>query len=181
MSMSSLARCLSLTGCLAAASSAWAAAPAPSLVQPRIVVVDQSLSHSTVAANLLAARQYDTFWNTGEEALARRALSPQFQDRTPPPGRVQGVEGPLQASRQFRQAVPDLTCEVEQMLVVGDRVVAHLRFAGHFTGVFKGVHGKGEPVNFIATDIYRVVDGRIVENWHLEDNYTLLAQLGAVH
>lgn len=132
------------------------------------------------SANELAARRYDTFWNTGDESLARAALSPQFVDRTPPPGRVQGPEGPLQASKGFRQAVPDLTCEVEQMLVVGDRVVSHLHFAGHFTGNFNGTQGKGQAIDFIATDIYRVVDGRIVENWHLEDNLTLLKQLGAV-
>ena len=31
-----------------------------------------------------------------------------------------------------------------------------------------------------AFDLYRVKDGRIVENWHLEDNLTLLKQLGAI-
>jgi len=35
-------------------------------------------------------------------------------------------------------------------------------------------------VNFIATDIYRIADGRIAENWHLEDNLTFLQQIGVV-
>ena len=30
----------------------------------------------------------------------------------------------------------------------------------------------GQTINFIATDIYRVADGRIAENWHIEDNLT---------
>ena len=51
---------------------------------------------------------------------------------------------------------------------------------GHFTGTFQGRHGSGQKVDFISTDIYRVVDGRIVANWHIEDNLTLLKQLGAV-
>lgn len=163
-----------------AATVAQAASPDLSLVTPKTLTVDASLPKATAEANELAARRYDTFWNTGDESLARAALSPRFVDRTPPPGRVQGPEGPLQASKTFRQAVPDLRCEVEQMLVVGDRVVAHLRFAGHFTGSFNGVQGKGQAIDFIATDIYRVVDGQIVENWHLEDNLTLLKQLGAI-
>lgn len=157
---------------------AMAATPDSQLVTPRVLIVDKSLPPTTAAANVLAARRYDTFWNTGDEALARAGLSPQFVDGTLPPGRVQGIEGPLQASKGFRTAVPDLTCDVEQMLVVGDRVVAHLHFYGHFTGSFKRIKGKGQTINFIATDIYRVVDGQIVENWHLEDNYTLLDQLG---
>jgi predicted ester cyclase len=40
--------------------------------------------------------------------------------------------------------------------------------------------GKGEVIDFIATDIHRIVNGRIAENWHLEDNLTLLQQLGLV-
>jgi predicted ester cyclase len=64
--------------------------------------------------------------------------------------------------------------------VAGDRVVAHLHFRGHFSGRFAGRQGRGQPVDFIATDIYRVADGRIAENWHIEDNLTLLTQLGVV-
>lgn len=169
-----------LAAALSAAPLAQAASPDATLVTPKQLIVDASLAKATASANELAARRYDTFWNTGDEALAKAALSPHFVDRTPPPGRVQGPEGPLQASKAFRQAVPDLTCEVEQMLVVGDRVVSHLHFAGHFTGSFNGMQGKGQAIDFIVTDIYRVTDGKIVENWHLEDNLTLLKQLGAI-
>jgi predicted ester cyclase len=167
-----------LVAALAVAPLAQAATD--SLVVPKKLIVDPSLPKGTARVNELAARRYDTFWNNGDEALAKAALSPQFIDRTPPPGRAQGPQGPLQASKTFRQAVPDLSCEVEQMLVVGDRVVSHLHFAGHFTGSFNGVQGKGQVVDFIATDIYRVADGKIVENWHLEDNLTLLKQLGVI-
>jgi predicted ester cyclase len=162
------------------AFSSPAAAGDVTLVQPKALIVDASLPKAQLDTEILAARRYDSFWNTGDEALAKAALALDFMDRTLPPGRAQGVAGPLDASAFFRQAVPDLTCEVEQMIVAGDRVVAHLHFRGHFTGRFKDVAGKGETVDFIATDIYRIADGRIVENWHLEDNLTLLQQLGVV-
>ena len=45
---------------------------------------------------------------------------------------------------------------------------------------FWDTSGDGRPIEFIATDIYRIANGRIAENWHLEDNLTLLQQLGAV-
>jgi NAD(P)-dependent dehydrogenase (short-subunit alcohol dehydrogenase family) len=63
--------------------------------------------------------------------------------------------------------------EVAQRLVVGDRVVSHPRFTGHFTGTFQGVQGHGQAVDFIATDILRIQRGRITDNWRLEDNLTL--------
>jgi len=84
------------------------------------------------------------------------------------------------ASKAFLTAVPDLKITVVQRLVVGDRVVSLLRFIGHFTGTFQGVQGHGQFVDFIATDILRVQDGRITDNWHLEDNLTFLRQVGLV-
>ena len=150
------------------------------LLEPRKLIVDASLSEAQVAAQVLAARRYDTFWNTGDEALARAALAPDFIDRTLPPGRAQGLAGPLEASKLMRTAMPDLHCEIQQMIVAGDRTVVHLRFQGHFTGPFKRAQGQGQAIDYIATYIYRVADGRIAENWHLEDNLTLLQQLGLV-
>jgi len=150
------------------------------LLRPQVQIVDPSLSAAQAEASTLAARRYGSFWNTGDEALARAALAPNFIDRTLPPGRAQGVEGPLAASQFVRAAIPDMRADIQQMIVTGDRVVVHLRFHGHFTGRFKDVQGKGQNVDFIATDIYRIADGRIADNWHLEDNLTFLQQLGVV-
>jgi predicted ester cyclase len=94
--------------------------------------------------------------------------------------RPQGLAGPLAASKLMRAAIPDLRCEIEQMIVTGDRVVTHLRFRGHFTGRFGQIQGQGQTINFIATDIYRISDGRVAENWHIEDNLTLQQQLGRI-
>ena len=171
-------RLVSMT--IALAATVFQPAHAAELVQPKQLIVDASLPEAQREAQILAARRYDTFWNTGEEQLAIDALAPDFMDRTLPPGRAQGVQGPLAASKFVRTAIPDLSCEIEQMIVTGDRVVTHLHFRGHFTGRFKDAQGKGEVVDFIATDIYRIANGRIAENWHLEDNLTLLQQLGQV-
>jgi predicted ester cyclase len=150
------------------------------LIQPQVLVVDHSLPKASLAEEVLAARRYDTFWDSGDEALARAALAPDFIDSTLPSGRPQGVAGVLNASKTFRIAVPDLHCEVRQMIVAGDRVVTHLHFTGHFTGTFLGTRGQGQKVEFIATDIYRVAGGRIAEDWHLEDNLTFFQQVGLV-
>jgi len=152
------------------------------LPTPKATIVDASIAAPELASMTLAARRYFAFWDNGDAALARAALAPEFVDHTLPPGRPQGPDGPLFASEQFRRAVPDLRCEVEEMLLVSDRAVARLHFTGHFTGTFgkDALRGDGRPVDFIATDIYRITGGRIVEDWHLEDNLTLLQQLGVV-
>jgi predicted ester cyclase len=169
-------RPLLLAAGLAGALGAHAASDAD-LPVPHHVVAAQSAESDAVVQT---ARRYAAFWNTGDEAYAKLALSPAFIDRTLPDGRPQGPDGPLQASKGFRAAVPDLHAEIDDLVVAGDRASVHLHFHGHFTGQFQNLKGHGQTVDFQAFDLYRVQDGRIVENWHLEDNLTLLKQLGAI-
>ena len=142
------------------------------------LVVAASIPNAQRDAIIHATRAFYDFWNTGDDALLKQAIAPSFTDRTLPPGRPQGPEGPAFASRHFRTAVPDLTVTVEKMIVADDYVTVHMRFAGHFTGTFGKVRGQGQAISFIATDLVKVENGRITDNWHLEDNLTLLLQMG---
>jgi hypothetical protein len=55
----------------------------------------------------------------------------------------------------------------------------HIDFKGHFTGTFGKTKGQGQAIDFVATDLLKVTNGRITDNWHIEDNLTLLTQMGA--
>ncbi|MDB5992508.1 MAG: hypothetical protein JWQ10_3911 [Herbaspirillum sp.] len=172
-----------LTTAFAGVGAMASLAKAAEATQPAPMSVPRHLAASSSAeseAMLLAARRYATFWNTGDQAWAQLALAPTFIDHTLPHGREQGPGGPLQASRGFRTAVPDLRAEVTEMIAAGDRVSVRLHFSGHFTGQFGKVQGQGQIIDFQAFDLYRVADGRITDNWHLEDNLTLLQQMGIV-
>src|SRR6266853_372464 len=129
---------------------------------------------------ILAARRYAAFWNTGDARDAEAALAPTFVDRTLPTGRPQGLDAVLEASKNFRAAIPDLRAEIEELLVVDDRAVVRYLFTGHFTGKFKDLNGDSREISFRAVDIYRVQNGQISDNWHLEDNLSLMQQLGVV-
>ena len=149
--------------------------------KPDVLIVSGDLTDERRQSLIDTARGFYTFWNTGDPALLSRVISPSFTDRDLPPGRPQGPNGPLFAFQQFTKAVPDLHCEVLQQIIVQDRVVSHLRFTGHFSGEFGKLHGRGQSVDFIATDIIRIdARGQIIDNWHLEDNLTFLKQIGAV-
>jgi predicted ester cyclase len=142
------------------------------------LVVAASIPDAQREATIKAVRAFYNFWNTGDEALLQEAIAPSFTDHTLPPGRPQGPEGPAFASRRFRAAVPDLKVAVEKMIVAGDYVTVHMNFTGHFTGRFGQTQGKGQPVPFIATDLIKIENGRITDNWHIEDNLTLLQEMG---
>lgn len=155
-------------------------ATALAMTRPQDVIIASDITPAHRAALLKPVDAFYGFWINGSLGLLAAAVSPKFVDHTLPAGRPQGPTGPAAASKGFLTAVPDLQMTVVQRLVVGDRVVSHLHFTGHFTGTFQDVQGKGQPVDFIATDIVRVEDGRITDNWHLEDNLTFLQQVGFV-
>ncbi len=142
------------------------------------LVVAAAIPDAQRDAMMKAVRAFYDFWNTGDEALLKQAIASNFTDHTLPPGRPQGPEGPAFASRRFRAAVPDLKVTVEKMIVAGDYVTVHMKFTGHFTGRFGQTQGKGQPIPFIATDLVKIENGRITDNWHIEDNLTLLQEMG---
>jgi predicted ester cyclase len=176
--LSIIALTLAIAGPAQAATVADAEAVA--MAKPQELIVAADMSPAARAALMKPVDAFYGFWENGSATLLAEALSPDFVDHTLPSGRPQGPTGPQIASKGFLAAVPDLRMTVTQRLVVGDRVVSHLRFTGHFTGEFQGVKGEKQPIDFIATDILRIRDGRITDNWHLEDNLTFLKQIGIV-
>jgi predicted ester cyclase len=142
------------------------------------LVVATTIPAAQRDATVNAAKGFYQFWNIGDEALLKAAISPDFTDHTLPPGRPQGPDGPAFASKTFRAAVPDLSVEVRKMIVAGDYVTVHMDFRGRFTGTFGKTKGQGQAIDFIATDLLKVTNGRITDNWHIEDNLTLLTQMG---
>jgi predicted ester cyclase len=164
----------------AAPAAALSDAAALAMTRPQEQIVANDLAPERLTALLKPVDAFYGFWVNGSPTLLASAIGSDFLDHTLPHGRPQGPTGPAQASKGFLAAVPDLKVTVVQRLVVGDRVVSHMRFTGHFTGTFRGHAGAGQPVDFIATDILRVRNGRITDNWHLEDNLTFLEQIGVV-
>ncbi|MET3208007.1 UNVERIFIED_CONTAM: putative ester cyclase [Paenibacillus sp. PvR008] len=150
------------------------------LPQPSSMTIDSSLNSEEATSMVQAAQRFYSFWNTGNEDLIPQTVVPGFIDNTLPKGRPQGPEGLTFASRNFRKAVPDLQCKIEDLLVVGDKVTARLSFTGTHKGEFLGKAPTGKPIQFMAIDVLRIKDGKIVEDWHLEDNLTLMQQLGVV-
>jgi predicted ester cyclase len=163
---------------LCISTSIWANEKLP---EPEKLQVASGLSQKEALILLNTAKQYYAFWNTGTEAYAKRALAANFVDLNLPEGRLQGPKGPLIASAGFRQAVPDLSVTVKSVYLLKNKVISQLLFKGHFTGTFGESEGKGQEITFSAVDIYTIEHEKIIENWHLEDNLTLMQQLGLIN
>jgi predicted ester cyclase len=148
------------------------------LVRPVSMSVDEGLTDDRARHLVSVAQLLYTFWNTGDEQYLRQAVTDSFVDHTLPLDRPQGPDGMVAASAGFREAVPDLRCELSDLLVVGDKLAARLHFRGTFTGTYNGIRGKGQTIDFLGFDIQHVGAEKIFEDWHLEDNLALLLQAG---
>jgi len=61
------------------------------------LVVAAPIPNAQREATIKAVRAFYDFWNTGDEALLKEAIAPNFTDHTLPPGRPQGPQGPASA------------------------------------------------------------------------------------
>jgi predicted ester cyclase len=180
MKLKSTLRWSLICGLLSIAFTQTAQAQGSPLPEPKSLTIDRSFSKAAGEQMIKTARLFYAFWDTGNAEYASVAVDTDFRDNTLPEGRPQGPKGLLYASQAFRSAVPDLHCAIEDLLVSGDKVTARLLFTGTHEDEFMGHPATGLPVRFFAIDILRIRGGKIVEDWHLEDNLTLLEQLGVV-
>jgi steroid delta-isomerase-like uncharacterized protein len=80
----------------------------------------------------------------------------------------------------FDAAFPHHRVVVEAVIAEGDFVtVLHTHYATH-TGQFMFLGPTGKSVVVNGLELFRVVDGRIVEIWRKDDDVSLLMQLGAL-
>lgn len=100
---------------------------------------------------------------------------------------AQGMSRPENAVETFKAfysnmlaAFSDLRVTIHQMLAEGDKVVTHKTFHGTHQGVFRGMPPTGKKITVDVMDIFRIVDGKIVEHWAVVDWLSMMQQLGAV-
>jgi predicted ester cyclase len=121
---------------------------------------------------------YEPF-RTGDTSPYAEILADGWLDIPLAPGQQQGPAGMAGQIAAFRHAMPDYAVTHEDIIATGDRVAVRNTVSGTHQGAFLGHEPTGRRIEMRTMDIHRVVDGRIVVTWHLEDFAGLLAQLSA--
>ena len=73
---------------------------------------------------------------------------------------------------------PEGTMTILQIIAEGDLVAVLWRGEGVNTGEGNGLPATGKPFHVTAMTMFRLRDGKIVEEWNVFDNYAFLTQLG---
>ena len=80
--------------------------------------------------------------------------------------------------RPFQAAFSDKVCIDEARLYMGEWAAAFGRQEAVHSGPFMGIAPTGKQVEIRYMDFWKVVDGKIVDNWVMVDFPYVLAQLG---
>ena len=138
---------------------------------------------STEANKAVARRYFEEFLNQGKGVVEEGLFAPTYQSYFP------GRPGPLDKQEHdhvtitFFAAFPDAHFTVEDMIAEGDRVVSRYTYRGTHQGSWTAVLGippTGKQVTISGNEIFRIADGRIVEQWSQFDLIGALRQFGVV-
>ena len=112
----------------------------------------------------VAMRVFDEIFNQGKFQVAEEIYAPDFQNH----GVHRSID--LKEDQDWvhaeKKAFPDLRMSVQQMVAEGDKVAVLWTFQGTHTGSgYEGLPPTGTRVEVRGMTIWRIVDGRIVEEW----------------
>lgn len=116
--------------------------------------------------------------NQGNLDLIDELVAPNFVDHTPFPGQPPDREGVRQTIKMLREAFPDVHVTIEELVAEGDKVVGRQTTRGTHQGEFMGVPPTEKEVTWTGILMFRITDGKIVDQWLEQDVMGLMQQLG---
>ena len=135
----------------------------------------------SVENNKAIARRFIQVLGDGNLDVIEELAAPSLVVRYPTISQV------IQSSREFRHvlagfrsAFPDSALRVEEEIAEGEKVVIRWSFSGTHKGSIMGIPATDKKVTWTGITIYRIVDGKVVEEQGEEDFAGFFRQVGLV-
>lgn len=129
----------------------------------------------------LVRRYIEVGWSRGDLGVVRESVARDYRRHQPGmPFRVQTGGALEKLIGMYRQGLPDLEVVIDHMVAEGDFVATRVSASGTHKGDLAGIAPTGKRVEFTASDLFELRDGRIVESWHNVDDFGMLQQLGVI-
>jgi len=129
----------------------------------------------------LVHRMNEEVWNKGNLEILDELFSPDVVRHFLPDGsETNGLDQLRDSVGSHRKAFPDWAEQIQRIVAEGDLVATHFTSTGTNDGSFLGNPPTGKQIHINEMSIYRIVDGKIVEQWLIPDLLSLRQQLGLV-
>ena len=133
---------------------------------------------STQYNKQLVQRWKDEIWNKRNLNIVDELYAPNYIGHLNGP--IPGREALKQLLAAYFAAFGEIHLTSQFLIAEDDMVVAYDTIRLKHTGAFQGIPPTGKEATFTSTDIYHIVDGKIVEQWTEGDRLGLLQQLGVI-
>ncbi len=134
----------------------------------------------SVEENKAIIRRWAEVWHARDMAAVDEVLTPDYVRHDPNIPEVRGPEAEKQLMMTYFTAFPDLRFSVDDIVAEGDMVVTRLTVHGTHQGELLGIPPTGKQVAISAIEIFRIAEGKIVEQWVIADALGMMQQLGAI-
>ena len=131
----------------------------------------------------IVRRWFEEVWNKGRAD----AIDEMFDENGIAHGLSDDPANPIKGPRNyrpfyevFRQAFPNITIVIEDMVAEGDKVAARCAVRGRHEGEFMGRAATQAPIKFSGITIVRIDNGKIAEAWNNFDFLSLYKQCGHI-
>ena len=124
----------------------------------------------------LAKRAFEELLSRGRFELAEQLYAKDFVNHGI--HRDASLEEDQAALKGWHQAFPDISIVPEKLIAEGDLVVIYWIARGTNTGTGNGLPATGKKGELAGITIWRIVDGKIKEEWSAFDQLSMMKQLG---
>jgi ketosteroid isomerase-like protein len=124
-------------------------------------------------------RMFDEVINQGRLEVADELFAEDFVDHGPM-GDMPGRETFKQLIARWRAAVPDVHCEIDTVIVDGERCAWMVRTTGTHTGDGLGFPATNKPFRTVSANLGLFREGKAVEHWSEQGMFPMLLQLGLI-
>ena len=92
--------------------------------------------------------------------------------------KINGLEEYKQVYGMFLSAFHDTHFTIEGIIAEGDKVMTRASMSGVQKGALEGIPPTGKTVNISIFTVFRLVNGKIAEEWEIYDSLGMMQQLG---
>jgi len=118
-------------------------------------------------------------WNQGTLNIVEEVFSNDFIGHYPHT-QMEGIEGIKGMVQFIRGAFSDWQEVIKDIIIADEKVVVRFSCKGTHTGYFLDIAPTGNEVNVDEISIFRIKDGKVVEQWGVFDSYKMMDQLGVI-
>jgi steroid delta-isomerase-like uncharacterized protein len=150
----------------------------PTILTAGLLLVAGSLFASSLQEQnkAIARRAFEEILSAGRFELAEQLYAKDFVNHGV--HRNATLEEDQASLKGWHQAFSDITIVPEKLIAEGDLVTIYWIARGTNTGTGNGLPATGKKAELAGITIWRIVDGKIKEEWSAFDQLSMMQQLG---